>query len=185
MDTKTKDVSHIHQWARLMARLQARACVISRITGMSNAASRRMWHQIYGKGSPSGQQPADDTWFLKTGLRRAHAALILQLYAQSSQHLPQYAAFTHAYYHYARITAGLNERRTWDDDPAFRSSEDDYVIPFSRAYFLVLIYTDEEMADGTRKCKLQVRRCRSCGALYLSHTEEISRKCPGCMSKKT
>ena len=173
-----------NNWAQFMARMQARACIISKITGISNADSRKIWKQVVGKGSPSGQQPADDNWFLKSPLRRTHSALILSLYAIAQKNMPQYAAFAHAYYHYARITAGIYENKFMTDDPAFRTNEDDYVIPFSRAYFLVLIYTDEEISPGVRKCNLQVRRCRSCSSLYLSHVEEFGHKCPQCSSKK-
>lgn len=172
--------TQVNTWAKIMARMQARACIISKLSGLSVAECRKLWHSEVGRSSPSGQQPADDAWFLKTPLRRSHAALILQLYAQSRKTLPKYAAFPHAYYHYARLTAGLADRSSWDTDPAFRRSEDDYVIPFSRAHFLTLIYNDDERADGVRKCTLHVRRCKSCGGLYLAHTEEIGRKCACC-----
>lgn len=170
-------------WAKMMARMQARACVISRISGLSVAECRKLWHSEVGRSSPSGQQPADDNWFLKTPLRRGHAALILMLYAQARKTLPDFAAFPHAYYHYARATAGVADRGSWEFDPAFRRSEDDYVIPFSRAHFLSLIYNDDERADGVRKCKLQIRRCKSCGGAYLAHIEEIGRKCGCCVPK--
>ncbi len=179
-----KKISQAVEWARLMAHLQARACIISRVTGMSAADSRRLWHNEIGRSSPSGQQPNDFDWFLKSGTRRIHAAMILQLYAIAEKSLPSYAALTHAYYHYARMTAGMADRESWTTDPAFRRSEEDYVIPFSRAHFLSQIYTDDELENGKRKCPLQVRRCKSCGTLYLGHVEETSKKCPICSSKK-
>lgn len=177
----TKKSIHNLEWAKLMAHLQARACVISRLTGMSASDSRKLWHAEIGRSSPSGQQPNDADWFLKSGIRRTHSAMILQLYAISEKVLPAYAGFTHAYYHYARMTAGLVERESWTTDPAFRRSEDDYVIPFARAHFLAQIYTDDQLADGKRKCALQVRRCKACGTLYLGHIEESEKKCPACV----
>ncbi|ABM59466.1 FlhC family transcriptional regulator [Verminephrobacter eiseniae] len=174
----------LYETAKVMAKMQARACVISRITGLSIADTRKIWHDEMGRSSPSGQQPNDDQWFLKSPLRRMHGALILQLYARAQKAMPPHAAFTHAYYHYARLTAGLAPRSTWQGDPAFRQSEDDYVIPFLRAHFLTLLYTDETLSDGQRKCNLQTRRCKSCGTLYLGHVEEVSSKCPICVAQK-
>ena len=95
----TKKSIHNLEWAKIMAHLQARACVISRLTGMSASDSRKLWHAEIGRSSPSGQQPNDADWFLKSGIRRTHSAMILQLYAISEKVLPAYAGFTHAYYH--------------------------------------------------------------------------------------
>lgn len=100
------------QWIRLMVKMQARACIVSRLTGISAAESRRIWHAENGRSSPSGQQPNDLRWFLKTSIRRSHAALILMLNHKAQRHLPAYAAFAHAYYHYARITSGESDPET-------------------------------------------------------------------------
>lgn len=184
MSIVSKDKQRANDWSLFMARMHARACIISRITGISNSDSRKIWKHVIGKGSSSGQMPTDDNWFLKTPVRRSHAALILALYSTTQKTMPKYAAFAHAYYHYARITAGTHINRHHDDDPAFRDSEDDYIIPFTRAYFLTQIYTDETMMCGTRKCKLVLCRCRCCSSLYLGHVEEIEKKCLQCSSRK-
>lgn len=179
----TKEGSNIHIWVGLMTKMQARACVISRVTGISLADARRIWHAENGRSSPSGQQPNDLNWFLKTGVRRYHSALILLLYTKSKQELPDYAAFAHAYYHYARITCSefvIQENA----DPAFRKTENDYVVPFSRAYYLATTYTDETRLNGNRKCPLQLRRCKVCDGVYLAEESEVDRNCPICSSKK-
>lgn len=179
-----KKYLEIYEWITLMIKMQARACIISKIAGVTSPEARKIWREETGRSSPSGQQPTDSSWFLKTPIRRFHAALILQLYARSVKILPEYAAFAHCYYHYARITAGIYPKEKWvDADPAFREAEDDYVIPFSRAYFLVSTYTDDEVS-GVRCCELQVRKCRNCNSIFLSHVQEIQRKCPQCCAKK-
>lgn len=174
----------VYPWARMMARMQARASIISQITGLSVTDGRRIWHEELGRSSPSGQQPHDSNWFLKTAKRRYHAAWIILAANEASKTMPEYAAFAHAYYHYARVTAGSIPRSIWEQDPAYRGGEKDYEIPFSRAHYLCQIYTDDTFADGRRKCELQISRCKKCGGIYLSHVNEISKKCPLCADKK-
>ncbi len=173
----------IPSWVSLMVKMQARACVISRITGISLADARRIWHAQNKRSSPSGQQPNDLSWFLKTAVRRYHSALLLMLHTQSKSRLPDYAAFAHAYYHYARIAYGELDDAT-GIDPAFRPTENDYTIPFSRAHYLVTSYTDEVGLVGNRKCPLQLRRCKCCDGVYLADESEVERTCPICSSKK-
>ena len=169
----------LQSWARFMSKMQARACIVSRVTGLSGTEARRIWKMIFGRSSPSGQQPTDFAWFLKTPERRSHAALLLMLYQQAQEGMPEYADFSHAYYHYGRMTGGNISPQEWqNDDPAFRMSEKDYVIPFSRGHFLALTYTDDLDRTGVRKCPLQLRRCKSCGGIYLAHWDEAQNKCP-------
>ena len=176
---KNIKASILHSLANFMSKMQARACIISRVTGLSTTETRRIWKRIAGYSSPSGQQPTDLSWFLKTPERRSHSALILLLYRQAQRTMPEYADFSHAYYHYGRITGGQIKPEIWQHkDPAFRSREQDYVIPFSRGYFLAQTYTDDLRRDGTRKCPLQLRRCKVCGGIYLAHWEEVQNKCP-------
>lgn len=185
INTPSADAS-LQSWVLLMIKMQARACVISRITGISLADARKIWHAQNKRSSPSGQQPNDLSWFLKTTVRRYHSALLLSLYAQAKLKLPDYAAFAHAYYHYARITSG-DPQRHYDEatDPAFRPTENDYAIPFSRAHYLITSYTDEVGLIGNRKCPLQLRRCKCCDGVYLADESEVERTCTLCTNKKT
>lgn len=181
----TQGENTIYAWVSLMTKMQARACVISRITGISSAEARRIWHAENKRSSPSGQQPNDLNWFLKTSARRSHSAILLCFYWRAKQTLPEYAAFAHAYYHYARLTAGDTDPKGWvDADPAFRSSEGDYLIPFSRGHYLATVYTDETRLNGDRKCPLRLRRCKICEGIYLSEESETSRICPVCSENK-
>lgn len=168
----------------MMAKMQARASVISQIAGISPADARKIWHEEMGRSSPSGQQPHDQAWYLKKTDRRYHSALIIMLAHRARQSMPEYAAFPYAYYHYARISAGTVPRSRWHGDPAFRISEDDYTIPFARAHYLCQIYSDDVFENGRRMCELQIKRCIKCGGLYLSHINEPGKKCPMCIDKR-
>lgn len=172
----------VYPWARMMVKLCARACVITQLTGLSQLDTRNLWREIAGDSSPSGQQPNDLNWYTKTPQRRAHAALLVRLYGQAARGMPEYAAYPHAFYHYARMTASPAESFLWLDsgDPAFRTSEKDYIIPFSRGYFLVQSYTEERFASGRRKCELEIRRCRKCQGQYMAHINEGGVICPVC-----
>lgn len=183
------DIDRINRCARTMVRLQARACVITKLTGLPSPRVRDMWQEINGHSSPSGQQPNDLLWYLKTPTRRYHSALLVQLYVKSLASLPVYEALTHAYYHYARLTSTKLKPEVWmfgeQPDPAFRKSERDYEISFARAHYLCQIYNDEVMADGkTRKCSLRIKRCTCCTGLFMGHVDEAARYCPLCINEK-
>ena len=175
------DRAAIH-YSTLMVKMRARACVISQLTGLPPLAVRDLWQRTAGKSSPSGQQPNDLAWYTKTPIRRYHSALIVQFYSRALKTLPPYAALTHAYYHYARLTAPQKHKSTWVEygDPAFRATEQDYEVSFARANYLCQIYTDDELSTGRRKCHLMIKRCRKCGGIYMSHENEAHSYCPLC-----
>lgn len=180
------DRRDVQRWAEKMVRLCARACVITQLTGLPSSEVRALWQRIAGRSSPSGQQPNDLGWYLKTANRRYHSALIVQLFSRAKSTMPDFAALTHAYYHYARLTASLDRPNgsLWTpitgEDPAYRPNERDYEIPFSRAHYLCQSYTDEKLVNGRRMCELQIRRCAKCGGLYMSSDTEAGRYCPLC-----
>lgn len=167
-------------WAEMMVGMGGRACVVAQLTSLPDSEVRSIWQRKIGRSSPSGQQPNDPGWYLKSPLRRYHSALLVVLYSQCVKQLPAHAAFGNAFYHYARVTAGLTDRDRWEGDPAFRASEKDYVIPFSRGHFLTSFYSDETTDDGRRLCELQIRRCKKCQALYMAHSLEAGSVCPSC-----
>jgi hypothetical protein len=167
-------------WARSMARMRARACTISAQLGLSPVVAKRIWTEENGKSSPSGLQPSHVGWYLKTPERRYQSSLLIALNQMALQKYPSSIAFTHAYYHFSRLTAS-----EWGDrgegDPAFRTAESDYTIPYSRGFMLVKLYHDELYEDKTRKCDLILRACRTCRGKYLSHKDEAGGKCPLCI----
>jgi hypothetical protein len=168
------------EWGEFMIKLGARACIVATDTSLSDKTARKLWFEINQRISPPGQQPGDLMWYLKPTVRRFHAAMILALYGECQRSMPSYAAFAHAYYHYARMTASGSDRKTWMNDPAMRSSDQNYLIPYSRGRFLCNVYTDELDASGNRLCQLKVKRCKKCSSLFLSTALEASQVCPNC-----
>ena len=177
--------SDLYQWVSAMILMRARACVITQLTGISNLEARTMYKNITGKSSPPGQLPTNIDWFLENTNRRSHSALLLGLYADSVKVMEPYSAYTHAFYHYARITGPFSDRRSWkfSNDPAYRDSEDDYVIPFTRGHLLITSYFNS--APGARKCEIVRKRCRRCWGQFIGHQLELSNVCQICSRQKT
>lgn len=178
------ELAALYQCVQLLVKMNARACAITQLTGLPSLEVRDLWQSITGRSSPSGQQPNDLNWYLKTPTRRYHAALIVQLYVRALKTMPEYAALTHAYYHYARITGSMVNRSVWQErgDPAFRNSEHDYELSFARAHYLCKSYSDEVLSTGQRKCMLKIKRCHKggCGGIYMSTENEAGKYCPLC-----
>lgn len=185
MNDQTPALADVLPWAEQMVRMGARACVVSQMTGLPTPAARKMWLTLNGVSSPSGQQPNDLLWYLRNPTRRFHSALLVQLCERARNTLPEHAAITHAYYHYAHLTASRPHVSGWQPqrgvDPAFRPGERDYEIPFARADYLLRFYTDEKLTNGRRKCPLICRRCTRCGSIYMAaDTEGGAHHCPLC-----
>jgi Flagellar transcriptional activator (FlhC) len=166
-------------WARAMARMRARACTISDQLGLSNAEARRIWREENGQSSPSGLQPSHLNWYLKTPERRFQSAILVHLNYQALQMFEPPVAFIHAFYNFSRLTAG-EWQHIGTSDPAYRASESDYTIPYSRGFNLIRNYQDSLYLDNTRKCELILRSCRLCKSKFMSHQEELAGKCPLC-----
>lgn len=166
-------------WARQMIRMLARASTVTRQLGLSKTEAGKLWREIHGRSSPSGQTPSDQLWFLKTPERRFDAAFLLLAYHRSLARLPAEKSFAHAYYYYARMTAGGWKDAT-DADGAFRTKEEDYTIPYSRGDYLVRSYTDSKALDGSRLCPLILKACKLCDTKFLSHIDETGNRCPIC-----
>lgn len=180
-----RSAQEMQPWANAMVRMGARACVVSQLTGLPAPTTRKLWIELTGDSSPSGQQPNDLMWYVRNDTRRFHSALIVMLFNRARRSLPEHAALTHAYYHYAQLTGAREHASGWtpsrSESSAFRPSERDYEIPFSRAHYLVKVYTDEMLSGARRKCPLVIRRCVKCGAPFMSHdTEAGPHRCPLC-----
>lgn len=57
----------------------ARAGLVSQLTGLEKKAANRLYRQLHGRPSPSGQLPFSDTWFLQDDRRMLHATVVWQL----------------------------------------------------------------------------------------------------------
>jgi hypothetical protein len=59
------------QKAIRLTRLGARAGLVSQLTGLEKTVANRLYRQLHGRPSPSGQQPFSGTWYLKQDRRMA------------------------------------------------------------------------------------------------------------------
>lgn len=171
---------HIFSLAKLMIRMNARACLIAQTLGISEPEARKWYRQIRGESSPSGQQPSDMRWYLKTSERRYSGAMLLSLYGICRQFMPAKWALVHAYKHYAVMTGGID-----------RGSEKSQVLPFSRANYLVQMFQDHSRLNAggainrhKTNVQLDIRRCRSCGTICLFDVNDANRVCPFCDDHK-
>jgi hypothetical protein len=173
---RPSDAEWLYPWLRHMVRMHARACNISQATGVSTTLVRDLWRDVHARSSPSGQQPTDTAWFLKTAKRKMHSALLLLLYQKAVQTQPKKIAFASAYWHYASMTVTDSKSAMGP----YRASEADYVVPYSRGSFLAGIYTEKTDPQGRRFCPLHLKQCRTCQSIFLGESLKCEPKCPIC-----
>ena len=163
-------------WIRMMVKMRGRQLPITHLTGVTSSVVKEVWQIENKRSSPSGQTPSDLEWYLRTPTLRYQSAMLLILFHSAQKSFPKEVAFAHAFYHFSSLTGG-----EWSGDHgAFRSSDDDYTIPFSRAHFLIKTYNDDiDYMTQRRKCPLKIKVCRCCSGRYLAREEEQN-KCPLC-----
>ncbi len=66
--------------ASRLIQLGARAGLVCQLTHIDKTTANRLYRQIHGRPSPSGQMPFTDAWYLKSDRRMLHAAVIWRLY---------------------------------------------------------------------------------------------------------
>jgi hypothetical protein len=49
---------------------------VSQLTGLEKTVANRLYRQLHGRPSPSGQQPFSGTWYLKQDRRMAQATVV-------------------------------------------------------------------------------------------------------------
>ncbi len=62
-----------------LTQLGARAGLVSRLTGLEKAVAKRLYSQLHGRSSPSGQLPFTDSWYLKQDRRMLQATVVWHL----------------------------------------------------------------------------------------------------------
>jgi hypothetical protein len=179
MVNKTEQNGALFELARLMINLNVRACVIAQTLGISETEARSWYRQIRGEKSPSGQQPSDMTWFLKTPERRYQSALLLSFYQLARPRMPARWAAVHAYKTFAEMVYGSSTL----------GAEQDYVLPFSRAHHLIQMWSDMRLVQATTArhkiaAPFTVGNCRTCNTMYLTDVNDANRQCPHCASAK-
>ena len=63
-----------------LIQLGARVGLVGQLTGLEKKTLKRIYRQLMGKPSPSGQLPFSDSWFLENDRRLFHVTLIWHLY---------------------------------------------------------------------------------------------------------
>jgi len=63
-----------------LIRLGARVGLVGQLTGLEKKTLKRIYRQLMGRPSPSGQLPFSDTWFLENDQRLFHANLVWYLH---------------------------------------------------------------------------------------------------------
>lgn len=66
-----------------LVELGARARLVHQLSGLEKKAVNRLYYQLMGRPSPSGQTPFSDSWYRQSDRRMAHANMIWRL----DQHL--------------------------------------------------------------------------------------------------
>jgi hypothetical protein len=176
---------YLYPWGITLAKMMARACTISQITGLTESEARSLYKEARnGKSSPSGQQPVDIGWYTQTPERQYQSALLLLLYERARRGYPPGLALAHAYYHFSSMTAGEWHSAPRDGIGPYRDSERDYAINFARGNYLVNVYNDQKDLHGARKSSLMLIKCRLCRAIFLSEATTAERRCPLCVKAR-
>lgn len=169
----------IFPWAFHMAGLLVRNPIIARDLGLTKNESQTIWQKVNGRSSPSGMGPWSADWYCETVDRRFQSALLILMYNQSAKVFPKFLALPYTFYHFARLTAGEWKvpKSTGRSDPAFRSREHDYTIPYSRALALV---TEMDKAKNGDHIDLLIKSCKACNSKFMAKHDEGGNKCPLC-----
>lgn len=65
-----------------LVELGGRAGLVTHITGLEKKAVNRLYRQLRGTPSPSGQAPFTDAWYLENDTRLLHASVVWRLHKQ-------------------------------------------------------------------------------------------------------
>lgn len=137
---------------RLIA-LGARAGLVQQLTGLEKAKVNRLYCQIMGRPSPSGQTPFSDAWYLKDRRRLLESSVVWGLYQKLVRDGQDAApVLIDVYEAYLAIVKKplLNLTRT-------------FLVP-------------QLVAMGI----WQERHCRHCQTTYLAPVDSLGSTCPGC-----
>ncbi len=136
-----------------LVELGARAGLITRVTGLEKKTVNRLYRQLRGAPSPSGQAPFTDAWFLESELRMLHASIIWRLHKrlEGSGRGPA-RLLIDVYTSYLRLVA----------DP---------LLDLTHAAFVPRLLTMNVWEE---------RACGYCRGAYLAPIVENDNECPGC-----
>ncbi len=133
--------------------LGARAPLIQQLTGLEKAKVNRLYYQMVGRSSPSGQAPFSDTWYLNNSYRLLHASIVWVLYQRLS--LEERSA--------AHVLIDVYE--------GYVAVVDQPLLSLARVNFVPQLV---EMGLW------EERRCQNCQTSYLTPLDSRKCICPGC-----
>ncbi|MFC4524757.1 FlhC family transcriptional regulator [Cupriavidus pinatubonensis] len=67
-------------YSEMMVRSHCRASTITSLLGITSTRTRKLFQQIHGKSSPSGQLPRSTAWYFEHPTHRLQATMIVSLY---------------------------------------------------------------------------------------------------------
>jgi DNA-directed RNA polymerase subunit RPC12/RpoP len=141
-----------HEAMRLIE-LGARANLVSQLTGLPGSSVRRLYRQITGRVSPSGQMAYNDTWYTQNNLRMLHTSLIWRYQRQFQARMSSPA----------RVLIATFE--------TYRCLVQQPLLDIGRVAFVPhLLATGEWRAYA----------CQHCACAYIAPLTEIEHVCPGC-----
>ena len=139
--------------ATRLIELGARAGLAQHLTGLEKAKVNRLYRQIKGRPSPSGQTPFSDAWYLKEKHRLLQAAVVWSLYQRLAE-------------------SGRNSARVLIDVyECYRIMVSEPLFDLTRVFLVPQL---------VRMGIWQERRCRDCDSLYLAPVVSRGKLCPGC-----
>ena len=141
------------QEAIRLTRLGARAGLVSQLTGLEKTVANRLYRQLHGRPSPSGQQPFSGTWYLKQDRRMAQATVVWQLSRR-----------------FARAEA-TPAQRLIDVYETYLWLEAEPLLDIMRVAFVPHLVAVQEWQEQT---------CSQCAIQYLVPQDSVGNTCWGC-----
>jgi len=139
--------------ATRLIELGARAGLAQQLTGIEKAKVNRLYRQLKGRPSPSGQTPFSDVWYLKDKRRLLEASVAWGLYKKLAQReLDSARLLIDVYQSYQAIVSRP-------------------LLDLTRVFFIPQL---------VQMGMWQESRCQYCQASYLAPVEHLGHACPGC-----
>ena len=136
-----------------LVQLGARVSLVCELTGLEKAVLKRLYRQLHGRPSPSGQTPFTDTWYLENHSRLLQAAVVWRLFR-----------------HYNK-TGRSTARVLIDVYESYMHLVEKPLLDVTRAAFVPRLITMKLWHE----C-----HCKLCGEDYVTPVSDIDDQCPGC-----
>jgi len=136
-----------------LIRLGARVGLAGQLTGLEKKTLKRIYRQLTGRPSPSGQLPFSDAWFLKNDRRLFHVNLIWYLHQRLVQ--PDISPAHHLI----------------DIFEVYTQLAQAPMLDLTRTVFAIQLFTTGLWPE---------HRCSFCGMAFPAPVDSNQTTCPGC-----